>query len=106
MSLKPAPATIVMILGLAAGGCSPLGPQVEPVEFPQSLQPTGDGFPAAGDVCRLLLINAAVERWADEGAALVGCPTEADAEAIDGSPVGIIDGFYIIATAEVEQEEN
>lgn len=106
MSLKPAAVSIAMILGLTAGGCSPLGPEVEPVEFPQSLQPTGDGFPAAGDVCRLLIINSAVQRWADEGPELVGCPTESDARAIGGSTVGIVDGFYIIATAEVEQEEN
>lgn len=69
-----------------------------PVQFPPSLEPTANGEPIDGGDCKRLRINRAVEKWQDEGAALIGCPDEASASLLEGAIVGIVDGFYIVAT--------
>ena len=73
-----------------------------PVEFPPSLEPIGDGVRIENSDCRLLQVNEAIEKWQDEGASLIGCPDEASADLVPGSVVGIVDGFFIVATPQSE----
>lgn len=67
------------------------------VQFPSSLTPIGDGYPRTGDPCRLLKPTNAIERWRVQSSELVGCPSQEDAQALDGEAVGIVDGFLIVA---------
>lgn len=75
-----------------------------PFVWPASLVPFGDGYPAAGDVCRRLGESAATSGYLDHTATLVGCPgarDSANAQAIvqglHGRVMGEIDGVTLIS---------
>lgn len=65
--------------------------------WPASLRVVGDGFPAAGAPCRRIGETAATVDMLDDSAALVGCPTRADADALGGKFLKDIDGVFLVS---------
>lgn len=78
--------------------------------IPASLAPTGDGYPEPGSPCRQLGESPATARYLDDSSILVGCPTEADAAALNGKIVGTQAGVTLVsvptAAARAAMEQN
>lgn len=93
------------ILAASLGACSnqaPTSPD-EPADaasgfaWPASLTVVGDGFPGPGAPCRRIGEGAATVDFLDDSAALVGCPTAADAEKLGGKLLTTIDGITLVS---------
>jgi hypothetical protein len=94
------------VVALVSGGGLPAmaadGPT--PFAWPASLAAFGDGYPAAGDVCRRLGESAATSEYLDHMATLVGCPGARDSasaraivQRLHGRVVGETDGVTLIS---------
>jgi len=95
----------IAAIALIGSGCSQEeAPAPLVIVFPDSLNPIGDGYPAAGDRCRRLAASPSIARWLTRYSELVGCPENADADQIDGIKVGIVDDFVILAPTPPEAE--
>lgn len=89
-----------LFAGLCGCGSEPeqaVEEKVAAFEFPASLAPFGNGYPVAGDACRTLGESDAVVDFLDDSAVLVGCPSDAEAEALGGAIVATIDGVTIVS---------
>jgi hypothetical protein len=67
--------------------------------WPKALNPFGDGYPQAGDVCRRVGESAATTDFLDDSAVLVGCPATETAAiaALGGKTVATVDGIALIS---------
>jgi hypothetical protein len=66
-------------------------------KWPASLTVVGDGFPTPGAPCRRVGESAATVDLLDDDAALVGCPTGADAEKLGGRILKQVDGVTLVS---------
>jgi hypothetical protein len=71
--------------------------ETNPFTWPASLTVVGDGFPTSGAPCRRVGESAAMVDMLDDDAALVGCPTNADAEKLGGRILKQIDGVTLVS---------
>lgn len=76
-----------------------------PGEFPASLAPFGQGYPAKCDPCRRLGESEATANWLDDQSVLVGCPTKEAAEKLGGTIVETVDGILLVSVPEKPRDE-
>jgi hypothetical protein len=83
----------------AADTSEPEAPATTATIWPASLNVLGDGYPAAGDICRRIGESLATADLLDDSAILVGCPTnEPEAiAAIGGRQISAVDGITLIS---------
>lgn len=65
--------------------------------WPAPLRIVGDGFPKAGDACRIVGESAATSDFLDDSATLVGCRDAADAARLGGRQVAVIEGVTLVS---------
>jgi hypothetical protein len=65
--------------------------------WPASLRVVGDGFPNAGDPCRVIGESAATADFLDHTATLAGCLSAADAARLGGRVVATVDGVTLVS---------
>lgn len=65
--------------------------------WPESLTVVGDGYPGPGAPCRRIGETAATIDYLDDSAALVGCPTQAEADKLGGKVLDTIDGVTLVS---------
>lgn len=78
-------------------------PNLGPWQWPNSLRTMGDGFPAAGDVCRRVGESTATVDFLDDSSTLIGCPGAASGPSATiiakykGRVAGAVDGVTLIS---------
>jgi len=82
--------------GAGAGAASPTT-----ATWPASLRVVGDGFPNAGDPCRVIGESEATANFLDHTATLAGCLSAADAERLGGRVVATVDGVTLVSVPAV-----
>ncbi len=65
--------------------------------WPASLRVVGDGFPNAGDPCRVIGESEATANFLDHTATLAGCLSAADAVRLGGRVVATVDGVTLVS---------
>lgn len=68
-----------------------------PATWPASLNVMGDGFPNAGDACRIMGESEATVNYLDHTATLAGCLSADDAAKLGGTVVGAVDGVTLVS---------
>ena len=97
--LAGASALVLIACEKTADTSEPEAPAEDIAVIPETLAPFGDGYPVSGDPCRRLGESAATSNYLDDSAILVGCPTEASAEALGGEIVDNIDGVRLVSVS-------
>ena len=78
-------------------------PAIQPAltAIAETLAPFGDGYPDSGDPCRRLGESAATQEYLDDSAILVGCATQAQAEALaeaeNAEMIGEREGAFLLS---------
>lgn len=72
-------------------------PAVASATWPASLNIVGDGFPNAGDPCRIVGESAATVNYLDDSATLAGCLSADDAAKLGGNVLAIIEGVTLVS---------
>ncbi len=92
------------VAALALSGCQKVAEKSEaPAEaavqsaWPASLTVVGDGFPKAGDACRIIGESAATSNYLDDSATLAGCLSADDAAKLGGKVVATVDGVTLVS---------
>jgi hypothetical protein len=65
--------------------------------WPSSLTVVGEGFPSAGDPCRVIGESAATVDFLDHTAMLAGCLSAEDAAKLGGRVVATVDGVTLVS---------
>lgn len=65
--------------------------------WPASLTVVGEGFPNAGDPCRVIGESAATADFLDHTATLAGCLSAEDAASLGGRVVATVDGVTLVS---------
>lgn len=95
---------ISTVAALALSGCQKAAEKSEaPTDatvqsaWPASLTVVGDGFPKAGDACRIIGESAATSNYLDDSATLAGCLSADDAAKLGGKVVATVDGVTLVS---------
>jgi hypothetical protein len=95
---------ISTVAALALSGCQKAAEKSEaPTDatvqsaWPASLTVVGDGFPNAGDACRIIGESAATSNYLDDSATLAGCLSADDAAKLGGKVVATVDGVTLVS---------
>jgi hypothetical protein len=106
---NPIKATLLsMTIALLMAACKPAAnpdeaaktteaPAAASATWPASLSIVGDGFPNAGDPCRVIGESAATVDYLDDSATLAGCLSAADAAKLGGKVLSTLDGVTLVS---------